>query len=116
MQTVACVWFPNWPLQRLQYEQPQLKSRSVVVYSTTGRGKRVIAASQIPVQQGVRRGMPLAEAETLMDCSLTSRKAKTTAREPHFQASDPTADLDRLRQLAIDCECFTPLFGIEDAE
>jgi protein ImuB len=60
--------------------------------------------------------MPLAEAETLMDCNLAPRKAKTTVREPHFQAFDPAADLDRLRQLAIDCECFTPLFGIEDAE
>jgi protein ImuB len=51
-----------------------------------------------------------------MDCSLAPRKTKTTTREPHFQACDPAADLDQLRQLAIDCECFTPLFGIEDAE
>lgn len=116
MQTVACVWFPDWPLQRLRHEQPQLKSRPVVVYSTTGRGKRVIAVSDLPFQQGVRRGMPLAEAETLMDCSLVSRKTKTAAREPHFQTLDPTADTEMLRQLAIDCECFTPLFGIEDAE
>lgn len=60
--------------------------------------------------------MPLAEAETLMECRLAPRKAKTTARGPHFQVCDPVADIDQLRQLAIDCECFTPLFGIEDAE
>src|SRR5262245_25219107 len=107
MQTVVCVWFPNWPLQRLLHEQPELRSRPVIVYSTAGRGKQVVSVSRLPFQQGVRRGMPLAEAEAILARPLTNHP-ETKIPEACFQPLDAAADLDKLRQLAIDCERFTP--------
>lgn len=60
--------------------------------------------------------MPLAEAETLIERRPVPGNGAATTFEPHFAAIDLAADIDHLRQLAMSCECFTPLFGIEDEE
>lgn len=59
--------------------------------------------------------MPLAEAEALLARPL-AKDAQAKIPEACFQPLDPAADLDKLRQLAVNCERFTPLFGIEKAE
>lgn len=57
--------------------------------------------------------MPLAEAE-----AFTEQSAAMGVKFPetYFQATDTKADVEKLRQLAIACERFTPLFGIEEDE
>ncbi|MFM9961312.1 MAG: hypothetical protein ACKV2Q_08805 [Planctomycetaceae bacterium] len=103
MSRMVCVWLPNWPLQRLRHERPELRDRPVVLSTNIGnRGPRVAAVEG----DGLVVGMPLAEAEALL--------AGQTAA--HIEPHDPAADLAGLRELARTCNNFTPLFGIEEAQ
>ena len=55
MARMVCLWLPNWPLQRLRHERPELKSRPVVLFSNTGnRGPRVavVGRALLPVSDG----------------------------------------------------------------
>ena len=113
MARMVCVWFPNWPLQRLRHERPELRGRPVVLFSNTGnRGPRVAAWAPSETQrdnvEGITVGMPLAEAEALL--------AGTVGSAAHIELHDPAADLAGLRDLARTCDAFSPLFGIEPAE
>ncbi len=111
MSRIVCVWFPNWPLQRLRHERPELNGRPLVIYSLAShRGSCVVMCSAAAAQQGVAPGMPLAEAEALV-CH-----AAITASEMHFERADATADVIALREVARTCDVFTPLFGLEESE
>ncbi len=120
MARMVCVWLPNWPLQRLLHERPELKGQAVVLFSTAGkRGPRVVASAPrlcggLTHHRGadvaplailsVTVGMPLAEAQALM------------TGDAHFERHDPAADIAALRELARTCDRFSPQFGIEEAE
>ena len=95
----------------------------VVIYTTTGgRGTRVRACSRQPAQLGVVAGMPLAEAQALVEARPTARPngsgegSLTSDRPTHFEPADPVADAAGLRRVAQTCDCFSPLFGIEEAD
>ncbi|MBM3970901.1 MAG: DNA polymerase Y family protein [Planctomycetes bacterium] len=106
MARMVCVWLPNWPLQRLRHERPELRDRPVVLFSNTGnRGPRVTATD---ATVGLTIGMPLAEAEALL--------AGQPGIAAHIERHDPAADVAALRELARSCNAFSPLFGIEEAE
>ena len=116
---ILCIWFPNWPIQRLVVDQPELERRSIILHKRDSRrGQLVTACSSLASKQGIAIGMPLSEA-----CSLASVSAKTHATnlqtktqnfiEPHVIEHDPLADLEMLNQLATDCEQFSPLVGLE---
>ena len=133
MARMVCVWLPNWPLQRLRHERPELRDRPVVLFSNTGnRGPRVAAfgEGEVPTEPcvstvrgsagaspsrvsnsrftcGLTIGMPLAEAEALLAGCETAA---------HIERHDPVADVAALRELARSCDAFSPLFGIEEAE
>ncbi len=123
MTRMVCVWLPNWPLQRLRHERPELRDRPIVLFSNTGnRGPRVagVGRALLPVANhetgksahpttvdSLTIGMPLAEAEALL-----AGQAVTT----HIERHDPAADIAGLRELARTCNSFSPLFGIEEAE
>ena len=113
MALMVCVWLPNWAVQRLRHERPDLRSRPVVLFASDGsRGPRVAAYAHSEAQQansaGIQIGMPLAEAEALL--------AGHDTTTPHIELHDPAADLAALRELARTCNDFSPLFGIEDAK
>ncbi len=110
MARMVCVWFPNWPLQRLRHERPELRGRPVVLFSNAGnRGPRVVVWSRGEVgSEGITRDMPLAEAEAL----LTGHDTTPARIEQH----DPAADLSALCELARTCDEYSPLFGVEVAE
>lgn len=57
--------------------------------------------------------MPLAEAEALIE---SPAPGKTSVPKTHFQAIDEKADLEALQKLAVDCQRFTPQFGMEESE
>ena len=62
-----CIWLPGWPLQRLSIERPELKQRPLLIYQDAGRGQfTIVACSKRALQQGIRPGMPKAEAEALL--------------------------------------------------
>ena len=123
MTRMVCVWLPNWPVQRLRHERPELRDRPVVLFSNTGnRGPCVAAVGRalLPVANhetgksahpttvdGLTIGMPLAEAEALLAGGAVTA---------HIERHDPAADIAGLRELARTCDTFSPLFGIEEAE
>lgn len=96
---VLNVWLPNWPLQRLYADHPELR-RNVLLYERyRGNNFRVVAYAG---RGGIRPGMPLAEAKALAptQCIL----------------HDPHADRRALLELAAWCEQFSPVVGIEGTD
>ena len=108
MALMVCVWLPNWAVQRLRHERPELRSRPVVLFTSDGnRGPRVAAWARSEAHrdngEGIKIGMPLAEAEAVLAGHVDS-----TA---HIEAHDPAADLAGLRELARTCNDFSPLLA-----
>jgi len=105
MPRILALWLPNWPVQRLVREQPELSPRAVVLYDQDARyGQRVKACSATAEQQAVRPGMPLAEAQALL------------AEHPFFAGHDARRDRETLVALAEWCEQFSPIVGIDEAD
>jgi protein ImuB len=93
------VQLPNWPVQRLVRDQPELRQQPVVLYGKSGRQARCVwACNDLALAQGVRLGMPMVEAKRRFD--------------GHQQAIDQAADLAALEQLAVQCQRFTPYCGV----
>jgi len=65
----------------------------------------VIAASEDAERLGIHPGLPLAEAQALA--------GRTQCQ---WVPDDPAANREHLRALALRCQRFTPLAGLEDAE
>jgi protein ImuB len=82
---IACVWFPNWPVQRLQRARPELKGPLAIHYHG-----RIIAATSASLE-----GLPVAEVAVRV--------------EEH----DPQADRTELESIARWCDQFSPTVGIE---
>src|SRR5438034_3589432 len=97
MKRCACLYLPDWPIQRLLAERPELKGRGVLLYRQDARGEWVVACDAVASNSGVRRGMPLAEAAVLIRSSPL----------PY----DPAADRAALGRLAERCEQFSPVVG-----
>ncbi len=83
-QRVMCVWIPDWPLQRLVLERPELHRRTVVIYEATPQGGlKVVAAtgalgaSMQPIA-GIYPGMPLAEAAALVAHAGENRESASS--------------------------------------
>jgi protein ImuB len=95
MQRALCVWFPDWPLQRLCAARPELKGQPVVLFGESPRGGFQVVHGRC---EGISPGVPLAEAR---------------ASSPHarFERYDPSADSEALRTLAGECQRFSPLVG-----
>jgi protein ImuB len=90
---IACLWFPNWPVQRLRCARPDLDAasdydRAIAICDA----ERTIVAASVP---GLI-GLPVAEAEGV-----------------HLEQHDPAADRAALEQLAHWCEQFSPIVGLD---
>lgn len=106
-----------WPLQRLRSERPELRSCPVVLHSDHGgHGPKVALSSRWPMQRGVVPGMPLAEAEALLEHGNNGTSQRNSPPPTHFEPWDEHADRSALIRLASTGERFTPLFGLEDSE
>ena len=106
MKRIACIHFPNWPIQRLVVASPELRRQRVVLFSElANRGRLVAAASPLAVQSGVRIGMPLTEAKALL-CRAAF----------HVFPFEPLVDRTALAQLARQMHAFSPTVGIEQTE
>lgn len=132
-----CVWFPLWPIQRLQSLQQERKetpetstslavkkrsSRPVVLFSEGKRGLQVVICSPEAAQWGIEAGMPLGEARSMLPRATTKsvrssrgRAAKIRYNHPQFLPADPVADRQRLQAIALECLAYSPLVGLEDS-
>ena len=98
------VWLPNWPIQRVIKDHAELKNRPFALYQPNSRGGfRVEFVSAAAREQGIEPGQPVADA--------TARLGKKLRLFRH----DPVADLRQLRQLAMDCEPFSPIIGFSNS-
>lgn len=123
MRRIACLWLPDWPLQRLVVKRPEMANAPIVLQALDARQEsRVVFCSSQARALGIRPGMPLMEARSLMEHSrrghatLHRKRTAPAARsqppwyiEPHESEADQLA----LLQLAQWCEQFSPLVGWE---
>ena len=107
------IWLPNWPVQRLVAGRPELTGRAIVIYERHARyGSQVKACSPLAFAQGVRLGMPLAEAQAMLapgvrelagteqpHPDLSSQSARRWPRDPAYEVGD-SAGLSPRRQQA----------------
>src|SRR5437762_2871251 len=97
MKRVLCVWFPEWPIQRLCAARPALRKLPIVLFDDSRRGGFQVAhCSRRAV--GIVPGMPLAEAKALL-------------RQAHFERHDPVADTETILNLAARSRQFSPIVG-----
>jgi protein ImuB len=101
MPRVLCVWFPNWPIQRLRNAQPELRRSELVLFAGHNQRLCVTACSPRAERLGVRVGQPLAEARAL-------------CRKAVYLPADPVTDREALCQLALEGQRFSPLVGLEE--
>jgi protein ImuB len=106
MPRVVCLWFPNWPIQRVQRERPELENRSLVLFAERRKRLAVIACSSALQQHGIQPGMPLAEARALLGTS-----GRTVLLE-----HDPAADRRYLQRLAQRLQQFSPMTALMPVE
>ncbi|MBL8890110.1 MAG: DNA polymerase Y family protein [Planctomycetaceae bacterium] len=100
---VLCIQLPNWPIQRLMRDQPELGQQPIVLYGKSGRQPRSVwACNDLALLQGVRLGMSMVEAKRRFD--------------GYQQAIAQDEDLAALEQLAVQCQRFTPYSGIRPAD
>jgi protein ImuB len=67
MRRVACIYFPDWCVQHRLASRPSDDSRPLLVVSAAGgRGRRVVACCARATDDGVRRGVSLAEAKAIV--------------------------------------------------
>src|SRR3954470_11512966 len=109
MTRILCLWLPNWAIQQALRCRPELNGRAVALLSgsaisksTTGRTSSSRSTQSIvavccarAMKQGVRPGMPLAEAQALV-------------RDLKVAVYEPKVDREALVKLAEMCERFSP--------
>ena len=67
MKRTLCLWFPNWPIQRLVVAEPSLRKTHLVLFRRDSRkGQLVSAASPLAMQDGVQIEMPISEVKQLL--------------------------------------------------
>ncbi|HEY2250282.1 MAG TPA: DNA polymerase Y family protein, partial [Planctomycetaceae bacterium] len=132
MKRVLCVWFPHWPLQRVCLVQPELKGRPVVLYGPAGVGPGranapaqrgdwlVLHCARAAVAAGVRPGMPLAEAQALLErlhppSSILHPLSSNLSQSCLIQHAPPT-DRKLLQALANWGTRYSPLVGMEQVD
>ncbi|WP_459556752.1 Y-family DNA polymerase [Lacunimicrobium album] len=104
---ILCVWFPHWQIQRLASHERALLNRPVVISSyRPGRGDFVFDANVRAGRFGVKTGLPLAEAHSLV---LSRHRLAVFPVEP---------DRNRhaLEEVAVSAQAFTPVVSLEEAE
>jgi protein ImuB len=128
MERVACIHFPFWPIQWRIARQPELRFQRIVLeVRHPQRGLVVAGASPLALRCGVRVGMPLVEAKSLLrkrggDKSYRKEKGRgerddlLDTGEFYVLAHEPGVDRVELEQLARQLDSFSPLVGLDTTE
>jgi protein ImuB len=106
---VLCLWFPNWPIQRLVVSEPELRRQRIVLFRRDSRrGQVLTAASPLAMQDGACVDMPLSEAKSLL-------RRGTGADPAPFHIFEHDLDDDTLgfEELADSLDTFSPIVGLE---
>lgn len=112
---ILCAWFPNWPIQRLVVDRPELRRQQVTLFRRDSRrGQLVTAASPLAMQAGVCTDMPLSEAKSLL--RRTGRTNNAFDQAFHILEHAPDIDQATLENLADELEAFSPIVGLQALE
>jgi len=84
MKRTFCLWFPNWPIQRLVVDEPALRKTHLVLFRRDSRkGQLVSAASPLAMQHGVQFEMPISEVKQLLRHSGRTRQTYRPSHRMH---------------------------------
>lgn len=108
-----CVWCPLWPIQRRLSARGELRGRPFILYAEARRNLSVAICSPEAAEWGIRAGMPLGEARSLLPSDV-ERQRRSGSPKPIFEPTDPVADRSELRELALSFQQYSPLVGLED--
>jgi protein ImuB len=106
LRRILCVWFPDWPVQRLLAVRPELERCLVLLTEATNRGEFVRAGNHTARRRGVYEGMPVCEARTF------ARPRDHLVEEP----LQPQHDRAALIALALQCERYSYCIGLEEGD
>lgn len=102
---MACVWFPDWPIQRRLRERG-VSSRLPLVLTEAGKqGVQVRYASAAARRRGIRPGLSLAEAQALV------RPREKLCIQP----LETETERESLVAVALGWTAYSDLLGLEDA-
>src|SRR5687767_14176413 len=107
MTRILCAWFPRWAVQRLLVRSANAgpetlpDSPLLIVEDRGGRGRFVANCCVRASRSGVKAGMPLAEAVSLLDAPPTLRQL------------DEEGDRRALENLARAFVRFSPRISLE---
>ena len=101
---ILCLWFPDWPVQRLLSSTPELRTRVLLLVENGRRGQQVTYCNRLARSRGILAGMPVAEARSFVR-PTDQVVIQTVCRDEDRQA---------LEQLAVATEEFSPCVGVED--
>ena len=65
MKRTLCLRFPNWPIERIVLQRPELRDKPVVLYETRRGGRCVVACSAAAQALGAIVDMPVAEVTAM---------------------------------------------------
>jgi protein ImuB len=111
---VLCIWFPNWPCQRLVAEHREAGEPlpaavpCVLRMHDPRRGWLVAAANWQARQLGIRPGLAVAEAVGLLEAA--------GGEHGQLREHQPEHDLQRLVELAEQAQRFSPQVGLEPVD
>ncbi|MGH7155941.1 MAG: Y-family DNA polymerase [Acetobacteraceae bacterium] len=107
MRRVVSVWLSSWSTDRLRKQLPlstpgneKWMEEGLVTFAHDGRRLTVAAADERALAQGIRPGMGLTQARSLMPGLMT-------------MPADPSADLAGLHRLAAWCLRYAPLVATD---
>jgi len=104
---VLCVWIPNWPIQRLVVDRPELRRQQVVTFKRDSRrGQLITAVSPLAKRTGVCVGMPLSEAKSLL-------RRGSGRHDFHVLEQNLNQDVAAIESLCQSLENFSPIVGLE---
>ncbi|WP_075095779.1 Y-family DNA polymerase [Planctomyces sp. SH-PL14] len=103
---ILCLWLPAWPMQRRTAPHPELDEAVVLLTERTSRGEFVRYGNRFSRTRGIRNGMPLSEALTLV-----RRRDRLVV-----EAFQPDEAAQALRELALQCERYSFCVGLEETE
>lgn len=96
-----CVWFPDWPIQRLVRRDATLRAQPIAMSQADGRTERIASCSPVARKSGVTVGQRTPDAQSLAGPNLRLFPYR------------PEADRRELTRLAISCERFSPVTALE---
>lgn len=104
-QRYLCLWFPNWPIQRLISTNSHPKQAVVLLTERNSRGEFIRYGNSLSDKLGIRAGMAFSESRFFVPAN------HQLIAEP----IRPAHDIQALIEIALRCERYSYCIGLEEA-